>query len=282
MATDGWLKRLKDKFLGRTIGKTGGDDSLFSRFCEVYANDNAMRGGILIVGGCTFIIFLSIFLLKKKSLKRIFVSPGTYIVIASVIAPILQVILFRNHSVCHTFSMIKIGWIIALFPIIYALFMWWINDDDVNRKINGNGKGISVVTVRIILMVMLIGYVMKSPMSTTEYLERMEWQDDYNMEEAINNLTDYDDVCFSFDIKVQHNESMHLAVSEKCIYKVENIDEMYERIGKLMVRLDEIYFVIDKWVEEEPEENRVFEETLISRQKPIYEDERYYIFNLKQ
>lgn len=144
--TENWLSILKNKFVYRTVGEVEG--SLYEKFCSVYTGGNMMRGGILLIGAA-FTSFVIGYLVKKKKIKDIIIRPGVYIIFASILAPVLQILLLRNHSINHECSMVKIGWILAFFPLLYAVFMQYIYKDDINCGINGNSKkSISTVCMR--------------------------------------------------------------------------------------------------------------------------------------
>lgn len=131
--------------------------------------------------------------------------------------------------------------------------------------------------MRVIWVSILLAFVMGQPNTTREYLEKVEWDGDFRLEEAIYNLTDWDDICFSFDMQIYYNESMPLAVSEKCVYKVENKEEICAKIAQVGKGLDKIYFVIDRRVEDESSEKRRIKEMLVTEKECAYEDERYYV-----
>ena len=279
--TEGWFNVLKDKYIFRTNGQVEEGLSLFKRFCSVYVCGEKIRGILLLGLGLIFAVTVIISLIKRKMFCRVLLKPGINVLIVSIIAPVMQILFLKNHSINHEFSMVKVGWIIALFPVLYAGFACWKNRNDINRCINENGRGASVFCLRVLIMMMLIGYVMKMPMATQEFLEKSSVKVNYEMEKRLNEITDYDDMCFSYDMQIYHNESTELSLSEKCVYKVKDSEELYSSISQV-VGVDKIYFIIDKWIEDEPENNKQFEEMLLDREEPIYEDDRYYIVNLQK
>ena len=74
---------------------------------------------------------------------------------------------------------------------------------------------------------------------------------DYRLEEAIYNISDYDDMCFSFDMGIGYDDSMPLAIAEKCVYQVFDFQEIDEYISNVDGEIDAIFFIVDYQVEDE-------------------------------
>lgn len=277
--TEGWIDILRDKFIYRTRGEVSG--SLFESFCKMYVCNEQFRGWVLLAGGLGFVAAVIIALTRKKSISRIFVEPGISVIIVSIVAPIIQVLFLRNHSINHEFSMVKMAWIIALFPVFYVAFTQWETQTNHNNSMLRNGQGISITCMRTIFVIMLLGYVMKMPFATEEYLEKNEWKENYEMEEALSNIADYDDVCFSFDTQILYDDSMRLAISEKCIYQINDVVEIEEKISKINGKVDKIYFIIDKLAEDSNLKHEYFKTKIMKTKECIYEDGKYCVVSLE-
>lgn len=92
---------------------------------------------------------------------------------------------------------------------------------------------------------------------------------DYRLEEAIYNISDYDDMCFSFDMGIGYDDSMPLAIAEKCVYQVFDFQE-----------IDAIFFIVDYQVEDETGNQNEMKKVLLGTKEHIYENERYCILKL--
>lgn len=228
--------------------------------------------------GVAFVSFVIGYLVKKKKIKDIIIRPGVHVIFVSILAPVLQILLLRNHSINHECSMVKIGWILAFFPLLFAVFMQYFYKEDINCGISSNSKkSISTVCMRFFFILMFLGYVMEQPFATQNFLEIKNWKGNYGMEEAIYNITDFNDLCFSFDVQIGDNESAALAIAEKCVHRVSNIEEIEDYISKVNGEIDSIFFVIDYQAEGKNESQNEVEMMLLESKEHIYEDERYCI-----
>ena len=104
---------------------------------------------------------------------------------------------------------------------------------------------------------------------------------DYRLEEAIYNISDYDDMCFSFDMGIGYDDSMPLAIAEKCVYQVFDFQEIDEYISNVDGEIDAIFFIVDYQVEDETGNQNEMKKVLLGTKEHIYENERYCSLKLE-
>lgn len=211
--------------------------------------------------------------------RKVILTKNKIIVLLGVISPLIQVILLKNHSSIHEFSMIKFGWCFAMLPIVSALFIVKLVN---NLKVTQSFQHINfslffhVFLILFLFMALITGV----PGSSRKYyISRRGSPNDYHLSEILREYTKYEHVCFSFSHEILPNPPQELAVSKKRIYKISTIDEMKSKFPLLKSEAKKV-LVIDKNDTSVTAEQKSVQLSLISKNKSIYEDERYCLLEI--
>lgn len=161
-------------------------------------------------------------------------------------APILQILLFKQHSVVHEFSMQKLAWCVAMIPILVALLLW--------RRGLGPGKKDSNVKSPNYLRCFMPCFaalliVTDIPFSSRAfYLAHQNAKDgpeDFRLAEILHGCASHDDVFFSFSREIRDMPPHELAVSRKRVHKISSAEELDTLFPNLPPHARKI-LVIDK------------------------------------
>lgn len=235
--TDGWLNIMIGKFNERVVGSGSTTELMFesisNHFSAAFTLDGKTAGYLIAMILVTAIGGMSFLIMRKKA-KKLVTDPGASIIIASALAIILQIYFFKQHSAIHEFSMLKVGWLISILPLLIAsvsFLVFGVKDSEVIRI--GKTVGISGFFVWFLVMYMLVLITIGVPMSTERYSKNRIVIADYSLEVAVNENTDYNDVVFSYTKEIPINPPQSLAISKKRIYKVKNVKEIAKKMSGL-------------------------------------------------
>ncbi|WP_026498423.1 hypothetical protein [Butyrivibrio sp. WCD2001] len=228
---DGWLDTLKYKLKFRT----GGDDSLsviVSRLIENFTSafTQEQRSFMFYLFLFQFVTVVIAFLTLKKGarIKALFTNTDISLVIASYIAVAFQILLLKNHSAVHEFSMMKAGWCVAMTAPIAAVA--YERAVTAGKDAEGGtfflGRRIAPLipafAIALFIMILITGV----PTSTSKYIVSRDGDADYTLDEFLYRNTDYNDVCFSFTNEIHYEPPMDLTISHERVYLVDSADEI--------------------------------------------------------
>ncbi len=283
--TDNWMGILKEKFFQRT-GMTGEYTIIYGLIRAFYTC--FVRTGIdfwdMIRFVCmgvwfSFLLGMIVYCIWKNKLKPYLRDKNICIIAIGIISPIFQILLLRNHSAVHQFSMLKIGWVIVVSVLVLPLIFGVVFKVDYRKyfhigkiKVSGfmMGYAISYIT-----MILLLGM----PFSIYSVYDFCYEEESYPLEEILYEVTDYEHVCFSFSYEIPVNPPQALSVSEKRVYKVDSLDEVESYFPNLNSAAKKL-LIIDKNNKEINPKQLAVQEKLMERNKKLYEDDDYCILKL--
>ena len=226
--TSGWMSVFVYNFNNRVSGFHDSFgwivENLFSNFAQAFTLNDGMGYYLLIimiVAGVSGLVML----LKRKRLSALITNPGVSIITCGSVAAIIQVLFLKQHSAAHEFSMTKLGWMVAMLPIIITLIMVW----KVQLKHRIRIDIFRAYTVGLLIVLLATGV----PISTTGFIDSRFVAEDYSFEETIREHTVYNDVLFSYSEEIQGNPPLPLAASHKLIYKVKDTKEIEKKMSGL-------------------------------------------------
>ena len=209
------------------------------------------------------------FVVLKESL---FTNNGIIILLGT-IAPILQIIVLKNHSAAHDFSIIKIVWIIVMFPIVFSVLYY----KSINQESQRTFKFMQIFMISFLCIVFITGVPFSSMKFRTEQEQELH---DYHLAEILRDNTSYEHVCFSFSYQIYTNPPHELAVSRKKVYKIDNkaeLNTMFPNLNSQAVKI----FIIDKdAVSELTDEQISVQNELRNSNTVFFEDERFCLLEL--
>lgn len=278
--TNNWAGQLADTFLHRTgVAHT---EDVTGEFKEGFLNaitcSSILRAVLLIVVEGIAGICIIIAACRKK-LINIFTDKSAIAVAMLIVTPVVQLLMFWNHSSIHQYSMVKVGLqIIGVLLGITGL----ISNAQKRTKL----QKIAAVFVGVFSFVCILlatGY----PGRIKEFYEEKNKVLDYSIAEAIAQNTGFDDVCFSFTYVISNNPPMDICVSEKMVYEIASIDDVYTMFDELSEKAN-LILVVDKnnigsndYIDREKTDDIIRQEQeCISLGKVIYEDDRCVLINL--
>ncbi len=278
--TEGWFGYLADKYSIRVAGKEDSPDwirdTIFYNFEQAFSLGNGTIWYLITLVVIGLIGGLAI-LVKRKSFSKIIKSPGASIVISNILAIVLQIIIFKQHSAIHEFSMIKVGWIVAILPIILSLECYSLLKGGVSRGARGKQEK-NLLTV-FSLCFLLVFFAVGLPISEENYRSQRMSAKDYSFEYAVLENTSYEDVVFSYSKEILANPPQSLAISKKRVYKIKDVSEIENNMpGSDLARI----VIIDK---KDAKHDEKIEDQIDCLKKNFETktiDDKYYLIMLKK
>ncbi|WP_026526223.1 hypothetical protein [Butyrivibrio sp. VCD2006] len=232
---DGWLDTLKYKLKFRT----GGDDSLSAIVARLIENFSSaftqeQRSFMCYLFLFQFVaILIAFFTLKKgERIKSLFINTDISLIIANFIAVAFQILMLKNHSAVHEFSMMKAGWCVAMTaPIAAIAYTRAVKTDDDETFFLGKKVAPLIPAFAICLFIMVL--ITGVPTSTSKYIVSRDGDADYTLDEFLYRNTDYKDVCFSFTNEIPYEPPMDLTISHERVYLVDNAEEIDTKFPEL-------------------------------------------------
>ena len=197
------------------------------------------------------------------------------IVALGFIAPMLQIVLFKQHSVVHEFSMQKLAWCVAMVPVLVALILW--------RRGLGKGKEDSSMLSSNYLRCFMPCFaalliVSDIPFSSRAfYLGHQNAKDgpeDFRLAEILHGRASHDDVFFSFSREIRDMPPHELAVSRKRVHKIGSAKELDTLFPNLPAYARKI-LVIDKEATDLSEQQLEGERILSADCEVFFEDDAF-------
>lgn len=272
--TNDWFNIMTGKFTMRVVGREEDTfdwemTAIFENFARAFSLDARTIFYLIILLLATLIGIIGI-LIKRKKLKILVKNPGVSIIIANILAIIVQIYFLKQHSAIHEFSMIKVGWAIALLPMIMALTIGYV------FKINLKTRTLLIIFLPCLLAVnMAIGI----PISTEEFTNERMWIGKYDFEEMVRDNTGFQDVLFSFSKEIEMNPPQSLAISEKRIYKINNVKGIEEKFPELSSEAKKV-LVVDKTDKELDKEKLKQQKCLMDGGEIRIETGSFYLVDL--
>ncbi len=270
--TNDWLNILKHKFLSRTGDMDHVWKTIFDNFCSTMA-DNKMERGIAILGIEIFILILLVFYFHKMGKwKELFIKNEYSIVMIGLAAPFLQIIVLKQHSAIHEFSMIKMGWVLVMSVLILALlaFTWMRRSEIYFGKKKTDLFGCCYVPAFLVMFALTGG-----PFAVSDSLMLRDAKVSYDLEKILYESAKYNDVFFSFTYSIPINPPQQLAVSQKQVYLIADIKDIAVQFPDLPEEANKM-LIVEKNAEKDVSVLES-EATLLKDSSILYEDEGYMI-----
>jgi len=269
-----WVDQLVETFLHRTgVSEAENTSGMFEEsFFNAITCDSKTRALLLGLVELQWVITLVVLAVKKK-ISDLIANKCAISVVIMIIAPVVQLILFGNHSAIHQYSMVKVGLHVVGILLLTMLASYRLFKD------NKNGIYLFATSgaVAIICILVAMGY----PGRIKSFYEEKNRLLDYSIDEAIYENVNYEDVCFSYTYQIPNNPPMDICVAEKMVYIIQDESEMNTMFPNLPDNARKV-LVIDKAGKgsnaygniEKNEEISLLEEQAVSDGKIIYEDEK--------
>lgn len=194
----------------------------------------------LIAASLTFFILISLYLILgrfKEHRNLIKIKKTTYLIGMLLIPCILQVMVFRNHSVIHDFSVLKFSVPIAtvpfvLLPIMIFLF-FEMPFNNVLKKIKPL-KRFNKYNLGLLIL-FLLTFAAASVYTVNEFPHYNEMfpadNDTFKVIGAsLEQNTGYNDIVFSPDFEIPENPPQQLSYSMKRVYQVNSTNDIKEKV----------------------------------------------------
>lgn len=247
--TSGWMKILSNRFNVRVAGREIDTlDVVFSGIVENFVAAFSLHHTMSIYLGLisvAIIVIGCVAIVKEKKYLVLIRNPGISIVVANILAIISQIFFFKQHSAIHEFSMIKVGWVIALLPIIITMVICCALKLPRGYRKNVLGVGMEYFSLCFIPSFLIIIILVGVPASTIEFTEKRVAEVKYDFEEMINEETNYSDVLFSYTDEILKNPPQQLAISNKLLYKIDDVLDIDEIFPNLSLEATKILVVVN-------------------------------------
>lgn len=176
-----------------------------------------------------------------------------------------QIYIFKNHSAIHDFSALKFSLTLALVPFVLLPCVALLflerrmleragltvagrrNEGDENAAENETAEGRRIrreekvkrklvegrlrLAKAVVALAALAVAVTYTAFQFPRYKDFFPAPGDYTVENFIAANTAYEDVVFSAQYEIPYNPPQQLSYSMKRVYKVESVDEIYEKVA---------------------------------------------------
>ena len=229
------------KVLNRVIFRTGisndgqnipsGYGPFLHHFIEGYGD----FGYYALVFALVILIILVLFILSEKVLKKNidFKIKRICTLMAILLIPcILQVLVFRNHSLLHDFSVLKFSVPLATIPFVlapislYLILKSYINIHSIKVNLRKNLKADLGLLLIFILMFTVSGVYLVN--EHHNYKNFFKEGDGYYelVGNSIQKNTNFSDIVFSPNFDIPYNPPQKLSLSMKRVYKINSIEDI--------------------------------------------------------
>lgn len=222
----------------------------------------------------------------RKSARKLFSRLGNAlcgrngsIIALGFIAPFLQIVLFKQHSIIHEFSMQKLAWCVAMIPLLVALLL---------RRAMGTGDGASGTDESNYLRWFLPCFAALLAVTDIPFSSRVFYlghqnakgdSGDFRLAEILHGFASHDDVFFSFSRAIGDLPPQELAVSRKRLYRIGSTEDMDTLFPNLPSHARKI-FVIDKKAADLTERQFEEERVLSEKCEILYEDDSFRLLRV--
>lgn len=279
--TSGWFDIMVGKFGERVVGTGYSTDwiipTIFYNFQQAFSLNGWNIYCLIIVA---LIVFVGgMFILKrKKKISDLITDAGLSIVVCNMLAVFLQIIFFKQHSAVHEFSMIKVGWVVAILPVLGAFVVCGIFELMYDCCIIRGLRRDSSISWGFLVFYCLIVLIVGVPLSTAKFINERFENVSYDFEVMIDENTFYDDVVFSYSEEILINPPQSLAISNKRIYKVGRVSDIAEKMNGVSEDAKAILVVNKGTIPDDLELGE--EKCLVDGGKIRYENDKYLLVQL--
>ncbi len=196
----------------------------------------------LLAGSLTFFILMAIYLSlgRFKEHKNVFKIKKTLYLMGMLLIPcVLQVMVFRNHSVIHDFSVLKFSIPLATIPfVLVPILIFLFFENPINEKLK-NIKASKRFSFNIGLLVLfLIIFTAASSYTVNEYPNYKSMFPLVNNTYSVigNSLeknTYYNDIAFSPNFNISINPPQQLSYSMKRVYQINSINDVKGKVENI-------------------------------------------------
>lgn len=282
---DNWYGLLMERFKLRVSNEgeegvsSSGITGILKFFKQAYCDDSKKRA-ILIALFILITVALAIYyLVREKKLKDVFTDSKLRILLLGSIAPATQILVLKNHSGVHEFSMIKLSWPMVMAAVVFGLLALWLRGRHLDEVSSLKGirnmavPRVFTATVCSLALMMLLG---GHPTSPGYYKNARDFDIDYSLEYAMYDNLDKDDVCFSFTRQIVVNGPQRISITGKLLYRVGSTDEIDTLFPNLPENARKI-LIIDRDFTAKGSKIDDMQTEILSRpgSKIIYYDDRY-------
>lgn len=249
----GYIDNSFDMLLKIFFFRTGSDTGvgtikeLFLRhFSKSFVNGSGIMLGYLAIYSVFLIVSFFIYIIVNKKFKALFINRSLAIVLVNTLAVALQMLILKNHSAVHEFSMMKLAWPLTM-TVIYCLILFHKHEKSAQIEFLSGRIKIKPSTIvfagSVIFLLMITGF----PKSASDYCEERLKYDriDYSLPLLLSEKTDFYDVCVSFDRSIDVNPPQELSVSGKRLYRINTLDDIQKMFPNLPLEAN-IILVKDK------------------------------------
>ena len=283
--TDNWFTLLTDRFKLRVSneGEAGVSDSgiagIMKFFKQAYCDDSKKRAILLALFVLITVILAVRYLIREKKLKDVFTDGRLRILLLGSMAPVAQILVLKNHSGVHEFSMIKLSWPLIMCFVTAGLLICYFTGKDLNGAIVFKGikdRALPLGASSIICALMAFMLITGHPVAPGYYKNERDYHIDYSLEYIMYDNLDKDDVCFSFTREIACNGPQRISITGKLIYRIGETDEIYTLFPDLPENARKI-LIIDSDFTEDGSKIDDMQRQIISQpdSKIIYYDDRY-------
>jgi len=153
--------------------------------------------------------------------------------------PVLQVLVFQQHSAIHEFSLLKFGLPLILAMIIFTVFaldLKKMSDASIVIQIK-NGENLQSGKIPLLYSIIIAASILFCGvlnMNKGYFNSRFGGAPiSYERENLIRLNYSYNDVYFSFTESIEANPPHSLSISKKLIYKVDSVSKIFQRFPNL-------------------------------------------------
>lgn len=234
------LTLLKYKFLCRTGLDCEYGDRAAHFFEDVwlqhFVNGYGKAALFLIWLGVGVFLFAVLSYFVKKALKNNKIFTNSLLLLSLSLVPcFLQMYFFRNHSVVHRFSILKLVVPLSFLPVLIPVIITSIfGKNIVECKLNKQLKLSPLVSILVVIVVIIC--VQKKEFYLRLFPENSNKL--CKLGNFVKNNTDFDDLVFSFDVEALSNPPILLSYTQKRIYKISSMDDIYDKVAKLKSHFD--------------------------------------------
>lgn len=231
--TNDWLSDVMLKARVRTSSEGIGKSSIrmiLDNIGNAFAYDSELIVFLAVLAAFAVLLYAKLIASKEKRKKYLSNNPGLAIFAIYSIATAMQLLVLRNHSGVHEFSMIKIAWIVAMLPLFIATCLRYLSGEDIaNKEVKLFKKvRLSSFGVSFFVLATLTVFATGIPFSTKNFYKG-RWnvnKTEYSIAHVLAQETRYEDVVFSFTHSIPDNPPQELSISKKVVYKISSIKEM--------------------------------------------------------
>lgn len=208
-------------------------------------------------------------------LKSAVLNNNIAIIFIGFFSPILQILLLKNHSAIHEFSMVKLSWCFAILPIVLScvFLKLYLFNENFAKILKWNFSQFFKLFLLFFIMEEILIY---TPISAKEFIKlRQSKTIDFRLAESLLENTEYEHVCFSFSKEIKNNPPYELAVSRKLVYKIDDISEMQTYFKNLNKNAKKVFIIAKDDFEELSENQKNQQNFICNNGKILFENDLF-------